>query len=69
MGQKEQELRNLQNQFIFGQQTRFRRICAEEGVESVEEMIVVAEKVLNQFCSGGVWEALHEGIMLKKSKK
>ncbi|WP_237225519.1 hypothetical protein [Rubinisphaera sp. JC750] len=68
MSQKEQELRNLQNQFIFGQHTRYRRICAEEGVESVEQKIVVAKKVLFQFCSGGVWEAFHESRLLKKMK-
>lgn len=68
MTDKKEELRNIQSNFQFGQLTRYRRMCAEEGAEKVEERIAVAEKVLSHFCSGGVLEAMHEDRLLKKLK-
>ncbi|TWT62877.1 hypothetical protein [Rubinisphaera italica] len=66
MDNKQEQLQKLKNQFIFGQNTRYQRICVESNASSVEEKITVAQKVISQWCSGTTFELFHEQILLNK---
>jgi len=65
---KNEELQLLKNQFIFGQHTRFKRICRESGADTVDQKIKVAQKVISQWCSGTTFELFHEQNLLKRLK-